>query len=301
MFSRPLIRLAASLKPTQLRQSLTFRVSSYNFSSSAKVVDPPKGAIPEEEWDPNKFENPLVKPGKEKIVGSWLFLSAGTVLFMILIGGYTRLKSAGLSMVTWKPIQNTYPKNEAEWQKEFENYKQFPEYQIANKDMNLAGFKRIFFIEYFHRLFGNITGLVFALPFATFYGLQWIKPALSKRLVLALGLGGLQGLIGWWMVKSGLKEKPEYQARPRVSTYRLFVHLMTAVSLYSFLVWTGLSVIRKPQELLLTASNFKGMRKVWLPIHFAMLSVGLTIMAGATIAGIDAGKVFNDWPFMNGE
>ena len=129
---------------------------------------------------------------------------------MICLGGYTRLTKSGLSMTKWKPIGYKYPSNEEEWDYEFSSYKETPEYKIGNPDITLRQFQNIFFVEYFHRLVGNVLGGVFGLPLVYFISRGYFSPLMKKRLKLCFLFGGLQGLIGWWMVKSGFKNKPEY-------------------------------------------------------------------------------------------
>lgn len=250
-----------------------------------------------------EIKNPLkdyVAPGKEKPVGYWLLATAGSVFFMICLGGYTRLSKSGLSMTKWKPIGYRYPPNEDVWNEEFENYKKYPEYQIANKGMTLSEFKFIFFWEYFHRLWGNVIGGLYFFPFAFFWARGYLKPKLRNRCLGLLALGASQGLIGWWMVKSGFKEKPDYQSRPRVSTYRLFVHLNTAITIYSILLWNGLNLIRPVQEKVVTSSTLTDLLKVRGKMILLLHFVAFNIISGVTVAGIDAGKVFNTWPDMNG-
>eukprot|EP01016_Furgasonia_blochmanni_P003591 TRINITY_DN1140_c0_g1_i3.p1 TRINITY_DN1140_c0_g1~~TRINITY_DN1140_c0_g1_i3.p1 ORF type:complete len:476 (+),score=60.82 TRINITY_DN1140_c0_g1_i3:64-1491(+) len=254
-------------------------------------------------FDPNQVPNSVhdyVKPGKERVVGYWLLLTAGAVFFMIVLGGYTRLSKSGLSMTKWKPIGYRYPRNIEQWEEEFENYKKYPEYQLANKGMTLEQFKPIFFVEFFHRLWGNIIGGLFTLPMVYFMGRGYIRPKLRNRLVGLLLLGGTQGLIGWWMVKSGMQAKPEYQSRPRVSTYRLFVHLNTAIFIYSVLFWQSLNLLRTGPERFLTGEIFKSSMSVRGKMIGILHLIALNILSGALVAGIDAGKVHNTWPDMNG-
>ena len=166
--------------------------------------------------------------------------------------------------------------------------------------MDLEGFKKIFYVEWLHRGVGSGLGAIFAFPLLYFWGRGYLKPRMKKRMLLLLGLGASQGLIGWWMVKSGMKEKPDYQSRPRVSVYRLFIHLNTAIVIYSLLLWNGLTLLRKPIEMSLRPEHYKANKilrgKVILLLHF----VALNIASGACAAGIDAMKVFNDWPLYNG-
>jgi len=242
----------------------------------------------------------FVKPGKEKVVGYWLLATAGAVFCMITLGGYTRLSKSGLSMTKWKPIAYKYPRNQEQWEEEFENYKKYPEYLLANKDMDVHAFKSIFLVEYAHRTLGNIIGAMFGLPLIYFLGRGYLRPKLRNRCLGLFAFGGVQGLIGWWMVKSGMQEKPDYQTRPRVSPYRLLVHLNAAILIYGALFWNGLNLVRAPAEATYTEAFAKGMKtargKMIAILHF----IALNIISGVTVAGIDAGKVFNTWPDMNG-
>lgn len=251
----------------------------------------------------DKLRNPqhqFVKPGKEKIVGYWLLATAGAVFLTISLGGYTRLSRSGLSMVKWKPIGYRFPRTPEQWEEEFENYKKYPEYQLVNKGISVDYFKFIFLVEYSHRALGNIIGFLFTVPFGYFIARGYITPKLRNRCLALLALGGTQGLIGWWMVRSGLDKKPEYQSRPRVSTYRLFVHLNTAIVIYGTLLWNAMNLLRPAQEKAITLGTLDGMKsargKMILILHF----IAFNIMTGVTVAGIDAGKVFNTWPDMNG-
>jgi cytochrome c oxidase assembly protein subunit 15 len=154
------------------------------------------------------FSSQLVKTGKERLVGGWLFLSAAGVLGMIVLGGYTRLTHSGLSMADWSPYTQRYPRNADEWEVEFEKYKKTIEFQTVNRDIDLEKFKPIYWVEFFHRQMGMVLGYWFIIPFAIFQYKGFFMPKMRNRMLALLGLGGLQGAIGWWMVKSGLKEKP---------------------------------------------------------------------------------------------
>ncbi len=204
---------------------------------------------------------------------------------MVVIGGLTRLTESGLSMVNWHPINGIFPPlNEAEWLVEFEHYKTSPEYQKINFGMSVNEFKGIFWLEYIHRVLGRVTGLVFFLPFAFFL----IKGMLSRPLALKLGgiflLGGAQGLLGWYMVKSGLVNEPS------VSPLRLASHLSMACLLFSLLLWQWLKLFR-PAHI----------------NHFSILPFGLIIatfiqiILGALVAGLDAGLAYDNFPTMNGQ
>ncbi|MEX2489610.1 MAG: COX15/CtaA family protein, partial [Pseudomonadales bacterium] len=153
----------------------------------------------------------------------WLSLVCLTIIVMVVVGGITRLTHSGLSMVDWRPLMGIIPPlTEAEWQATFDIYKQFPEYQKVNRHLDLEGFKSIFYWEYGHRILGRLIGLIFFVPFVVFLVLGKIDRQMGLKLLIALLLGGLQGLMGWYMVQSGLIDMP------RVSHYRLAAHLLLA-------------------------------------------------------------------------
>ena len=212
---------------------------------------------------------------------TWLLLMALLVAVMVVIGGVTRLTGSGLSMIEWRPLLGTLPPmSTAEWDRVFNLYKASPEYDILNYGMNLADFKAIFFWEYFHRLWGRFLGVAFALPLLGFWLAGRIPAGFGVRLVVLLALGGFQGVIGWWMVKSGLSEDAS------VSQYRLATHLGTALVIFSLLVWTALD-IRDGKSALP-----RGHAAATISI------VAVTILAGALVAGMDAGLLYNEYPLM---
>jgi cytochrome c oxidase assembly protein subunit 15 len=235
----------------------------------------------------------------KRLVSLWLYGATGLVLFMILVGGYTRLTGAGLSMVRWKPVGYRYPKSDEDWEAEYQIYKQYPEFQ-ANPETTLPKFKRIYNIEFFHRFVGNVIGGYFALPMAYFWLRGYFTQAMKRRTTILLTLGGLQGLIGWWMVRSGMGAKPDYHIRPKVSTYRLIIHNTMAMSLYFSLFYMAVRVgkpMRYYPQGAFDATDLKRIRA------FAMLiihCVGFNLLSGVAVAGIDAGQVYNTWPLMNG-
>ena len=211
----------------------------------------------------------------------WLFAMAGLVFTMVIVGGITRLTGSGLSMVEWRPLMGILPPmNNAEWQRVYALYQVSPEYIHINVDMDLSGFKTIFFWEYVHRVLGRLIGLAFALPLA-FFALKRMTPkGFGLRFVIILVLGGMQGVIGWWMVKSGLVNDPE------VSQYRLATHLSMALLILALLIWTALDLKDGP------APAPKG--------HLAGVIgiLAITIIAGAFVAGMDAGKLYTEYPLM---
>ena len=220
-------------------------------------------------------------PHSQQLAAYWLFGMAGLVAVMVVIGGVTRLTGSGLSMVEWRPLMGTLPPlDAAEWQRVFDLYRVSPEYQQLNYGMDLRGFKTIFFWEYFHRLWGRLLGLAFGLPFLFLLVTRRIPFGYDRRLTALLFLGGFQGVIGWWMVKSGLSEDAA------VSQYRLAIHLGTALVIFSLLTWTALDLLYQPS------------RRPRGHTMGSLMLIGITILAGALVAGMDAGLLYNEYPLM---
>lgn len=219
-------------------------------------------------------------------------LGAILVLLMIVIGGITRLTESGLSIVHWKPISGIVPPlNEKAWQTEFEHYQNSPEFQLKNNHFTLDNFKKIFFWEYLHRFLGRLTGIIFIIPFLYFSFTRKIKdPKLFKNLLIILLLGALQGYAGWYMVQSGLVENP------RVSHYRLAIHLGLALILLSFIVWEILK-IRIP----IINYVYPKHRKIRNLLRIAFLLLGTQIIFGAFMSGLKAGFVYPTFPKMGRE
>ena len=219
--------------------------------------------------------------GQHHAVMIWLFAVAAMVFLMVVVGGITRLTGSGLSMVEWRPLMGILPPlSDAEWMRVYSLYQDSPEFKHINFDMDLAAFKTIFFWEYVHRVLGRLIGLAFALPLLYFAIRKMIPQGYGLRLTLLLALGGFQGVIGWWMVKSGLVDNPE------VSQYRLATHLSTALLILALLVWTGLDLKdgRAPKP----SGHIMGVIGI----------LAITIVAGAFVAGMDAGKLYNEYPLM---
>ena len=224
-------------------------------------------------------------------------------LGMITIGGLTRLTESGLSMTSWKPIKGILPPlNDNDWNNEFNTYKTFPEYKQRDNDMTLSEFKRIFMYEYIHRIWGRTIGIVFSIPFLYFTIKGYIKGPLLIKCSLLMLAGGCQGLIGWWMVKSGLNNNIiDDNKVARVSHYRLAIHLGSAVAIYSSLMWIGLGLITKGKNLTSTckstisSNQFNNIKKL---SYITGGMIATTIMSGALVAGLDAGLIYNTFPLM---
>lgn len=228
--------------------------------------------------------------GRPRAIAWWLLGVACLVFVMVVVGGITRLTESGLSMVRWEPISGIIPPLNAEqWEAELQAYRASPEYQQINRGMSMAEFQAIFFWEYIHRVLGRLIGLAFAIPLAWF----WIKKAIPTgyhlRLVALLALGGLQGAIGWWMVASGLVDRPD------VSHIRLAVHLMTALFILGGLVWTALDLFALGRN-----ANAQPARMTGFSLG-VLLVLAIQIMLGAFVAGLEAGYAFATWPLMGNE
>jgi len=224
----------------------------------------------------------------DRQVARWLMLCAVVIFAMILLGGATRLTNSGLSIVEWKPLMGVIPPlTEHDWQEAFHKYQQFPEYQKVNHGMSVHEFKVIFMYEYLHRLLGRFIGVLFALPMLYFAVRGRLRPGLTPKLVILFFMGGLQGLLGWYMVKSGLVDNP------RVSQYRLTAHLGVAVAIYAYMVWLvfDLLLARESQ----TGSERKPYAS-WSLVIVAL--VYLMILSGGLVAGTDAGFAYPTWPLM---
>ena len=196
-------------------------------------------------------------------------------------------------MVNWHPIHGVIPPlNDLQWQEEFSHYQQSPEFQKINQHMDVQAFKSIFWFEYSHRLLGRLIGLVFLIPFLYFWFRKQIRPGLTPKLIIMFCLGGLQGLLGWYMVKSGLVNNPH------VSQYRLTAHLMSAILIYGFILWVILDLRREQVYLPMRNSAILAWRRWSLGLTGLLL---LTIVSGGFVAGLDAGMIFNTFPLMGGE
>ena len=226
-----------------------------------------------------------------RLVAIWLFTVAAMVMVMVVLGGATRLTGSGLSIMEWAPLMGVLPPtSHSEWQRLFALYQKIPQYNLVNEGFGLAGFKQIFWLEWTHRLWGRLIGVVFIVPLLWLGATARIERHLLPRLGLLFVLGGLQGAVGWFMVQSGFL--PDATA---VSPYRLVVHLALALALYAAIIWTGLSVLYPVRLRLSVSPLVRGMAVVGL------ILVSLTILAGGFTAGLHAGLSYNTFPLMDGQ
>jgi cytochrome c oxidase assembly protein subunit 15 len=223
-------------------------------------------------------------------VVNWLLIGCVLIACMVVIGGITRLTGSGLSITEWKPIMGALPPmDDAEWVEAFTKYQAIPEYTLKNQDMDLAGFKRIFFWEYLHRNWGRLMGLVFIIPFIVFWRKGLLQGWLRKRSIAILIGGGSVGALGWFMVASGLQDRPD------VSHYRLAIHLCAAFAVFSLVLWTVFD-IREGERRFRSDGTLHGRSA-----RVVLLLMVLQIVWGAFTAGLDAGRIYNTWPLMEGE
>lgn len=233
------------------------------------------------------------QPVDGPLVRAWLYILAIMVLAMVVVGGATRLTDSGLSITEWKPIVGMMPPlSDADWHDAFSKYKLIPEYQLVNKGMSLAEFKFIFWWEWSHRFLGRLIGFVFALPFIYFV----VRGRISRRAMPAiLGLfvlGGLQGALGWYMVRSGLTERVD------VSQYRLAAHLTFAVFVFGAILWTAFRLA--PDDHSAVPCHKISPAQRW-GSRLVLTLIFLQIMLGALLAGLKAGLAYNSWPLMDGQ
>jgi len=225
-------------------------------------------------------------------IANWLYFVASLVFVIVVVGGITRLTESGLSITEWKPVTGAIPPlNEAQWQAEFDAYKQIGEYQQINgpAGMTLADYKFIYFWEWFHRLLGRLIGLAYALPLAWFWVRGAVPQGYKPRLLALLALGALQGTFGWYMVRSGLSTEVT-----DVSHFWLSIHLMTAFFTLAGLIWTALDLRRLAQ-----IPDARPARLTGLSILVSLI-LGLQLLLGAWVAGLNAGLASDSWPLMQG-
>jgi len=230
---------------------------------------------------------PAQRAPQTRAIRWWLLSIATLIAVMVLVGGATRLTESGLSIVEWKPVTGTLPPlNQEQWTQAFDAYKTIPQYRELNAGMNLAEFKTIFWWEWSHRLLGRVIGVAYLLPFLWFLRRGVLNRDLRRRLWVIFGLGALQGVVGWWMVASGLSQRVE------VSQYRLAIHLVLALLIFAEIVWTLRRLADRPQ--VVASSRLKRTSAALVVLTFVQLYLG------ALVAGLRAGKIYNTWPDIDG-
>jgi heme a synthase len=221
-----------------------------------------------------------------RAVRFWLIAVACLVFLMVLVGGATRLTESGLSITQWKPVTGILPPlSGAEWQAEFDRYKQIPQFAKLNPDMTVDGFKTIFWWEWAHRLLARVVGAAFILPGLWFWGKGQLKGALGRQVAVATGLLALEPIVGWWMVTSGLSERTE------VGQQRLALHLMIAAATFGALVYAAVGLGERPQP---ASARRSFTISAWIFAALIFSQLGL----GALVAGLRAGLIYNSWPLM---
>lgn len=262
------------------------------YASAAMPFDAPAAAAPSAALAPAGPADPAAARDR-RAVAAWLLAVAGMVWVMVALGGATRLTGSGLSIMEWAPIRGVLPPlSEAEWTRLYDLYRTIPQYALLNAGFGLDGFKGIFWLEWGHRLWGRVIGLAYVGGLAWFWLRGRVPPGLKPRLLLLLALGGLQGLVGWFMVASGFEAD-----RTAVSPWRLVTHLGLALVLFSILAWTALGLLRPESE---AADASPGARPVRAAVHAAAGLAGLAMLAGGFVAGIRAGLDYNTFPLMGG-
>jgi cytochrome c oxidase assembly protein subunit 15 len=220
-------------------------------------------------------------------VRGWLVLTAALIFAMVMVGGATRLTESGLSITQWKPVTGVIPPlNPAQWQAEFDRYKQIPQYAALNPDMTLAGFKTIFWWEWSHRLLARALGLIYVIPALYFWATGRLKGRLGARVGLATALLALEPIVGWWMVSSGLTERTE------VAQQRLAIHLLIAAATFGTLIYAAVGMRAR--------APLTGARAFVWPAHLLAALVFVQLGLGALVAGLRAGLIYNTWPLMDG-
>ncbi|MCZ2357091.1 MAG: COX15/CtaA family protein [Bacteroidia bacterium] len=225
-----------------------------------------------------------------RLIIIWLFSGVMLIMLMVIVGGITRLTGSGLSITEWNPIMGAIPPlNETAWNEAFEKYKQIPQYKLENTHFSVSDFKFIFFWEWLHRLIGRVLGVVFIIPYLFFLWKKKIPSELHPKLIIVFLLGGFQGFLGWFMVKSGLSELTS------VSHFRLAAHLITAFITCGYIIWIIFEILNSKKSLLVIQKQAVVLSKV------TFILVLLQIIFGAFVAGLDGGFGYNTWPLMNGK
>ncbi|KAJ5287442.1 Cytochrome c oxidase assembly protein COX15 [Penicillium angulare] len=296
-----------SPQSSKMRPSLFFDKNRQFFTSALRksTAAPAIANAIEEGASKAKSEMPKIS---NKSVAYWLLGSAASVFGIVVFGGLTRLTESGLSITEWRPVTGSMPPMNAEdWESEFAKYRASPEFKLLNPHMTLSEFKSIYYMEWIHRLWGRFVGISFVLPAVYFVARKKVSTPMAWRLFGIAGLIGFQGFLGWWMVKSGLKDDLFAPgSHPRVSQYRLTAHLGAAFTCYVAMLWNGLAILRSHKLMSDAAAGIKQLEALRDPrlAIFRRSVAGLaflvftTVMSGGLVAGLDAGLIYNEFPYM---
>ncbi|KAI0009175.1 COX15-CtaA-domain-containing protein [Xylariaceae sp. FL0662B] len=274
-------------------------------------TESPASSVTSQAAKTNAFSQGAKRPFPEtssKSVAYLLIASAASVFGIVVFGGLTRLTESGLSITEWKPVTGSLPPlTQDHWEAEFAKYRESPEFHLLNSDMDLSEFKKIFYMEWIHRLWGRLIGLGFVIPATYFIVRRQVTARMAWHLVGISGLIGFQGFIGWWMVKSGLTDDLFAPgSHPRVSQYRLTTHLATAFVCYSWMLLAGLKILRTNRLVADPATASKLFASLKNPaispfrrsVAALTVLVFTTVLSGALVAGLDAGLIYNEFPKM---
>jgi len=234
---------------------------------------------------------PAVPAPHLRLIAWWLVVCAVMIAIMVVLGGATRLSHSGLSMVEWNPHHFLPPLSDAAWQEEFARYQTSPQFQQVNGWMDVDDFKGIYWLEYIHRLWGRMIGIVFFVPFLWFVVRRQVDRPLALKLAGLFALGGFQGALGWFMVASGLVDDPA------VSHFRLAAHLMAAFAVYGLIVWVALDLFRASGTTRAFAPDARLARRAAITIS----AILIVVFWGALVAGLKAGLIYNTFPLMDGK
>lgn len=292
--------LYSSLRPTRYYSTIPIK-SAYTSTISKEIA------------------GKSIRPSRvisSKSTAWWLFGTSGLVFGIVVLGGLTRLTESGLSITEWKPVTGSIPPlNQEQWEEEFNKYKESPEFKQLNSHITLDEFKFIFSMEWGHRLVGRGIGMFFILPALYFWKTGKFSSRVTKRVFGLTCLLGLQGVIGWWMVKSGLDEEDlvERNSKPTVSQYRLTTHLGAAFLMYLGVLWTGFEILNEnkwlkqatkvPEKVttIFAQLNNPALKKMRVYGYGLLALAFITAMSGGMVAGLDAGLIYNTFPHMGDE
>ncbi|KAK5452234.1 Cytochrome c oxidase assembly protein cox15 [Exophiala xenobiotica] len=296
----------------QNRLARTFSASTISRATQSASDSTQSSTDNEETGNKSQKKNSSFPDTSSNLVAYWLLGSAASVFGIVVFGGLTRLTESGLSITEWKPVTGSLPPmSEADWESEFAKYRSSPEFKMLNSRMTLEEFKSIYWMEWIHRLWGRFIGLSFVLPAAYFVARRQVSRSMAVRLLGIAGLIGFQGFIGWWMVKSGLKDDLFAPgSHPRVSQYRLTAHLGAAFVCYLAMLWHGLDILRTNKVIrtasaapekaasILGALRSPALKPFKRSVALLAGLVFVTAMSGGLVAGLDAGLIYNEFPYM---